>query len=274
MDQRWFEDIMSQTFHEDICFNPSKLFLLQFLMLSNSVEKKYMVKDFQRYLYRIYSDNPDVAIKHPSYIIRNIQKYGVSDLCDLATDTLDSWKRDAQNSVLHSNEKAIVLDIDLQDIEDTVLSTKRLCKMLFKKLYKCIPPEVDDIKGEVITQDDHDIQRFGQGPFRRRVLEDMQYCPICEEIATEKLVCVHIYEKTQGASTAELCDKDNGLIFCIEHAKQFFDRKFVIDELGFIKNIDSKDVEEGAHLSFAIRSGKRKEYLQKRRLADESSFRK
>ena len=265
MDQKWFEDIMNQKHHEDICFNPSKLILLQFLFYTDEIKTVYKVRDFQEHMYRVYSDNVEVAKKHPSYIVRNLQSYGVQDLEEHARDTLESWVRDSKNATLKVGEKVMALQVDVTDANDIIRSSKRLGNMLYKKIFKGTMPEIKQLE-EVLELDDRNINTFGKSSYKKRVLEDIQYCPICEEIKSDNLVCVHILEKSMGASKEQLLDKANGLIMCESHAKQFINQQFYFDELGFAHNISDSDVQEGVHLSFAIRSMERKKYLSQRLL--------
>lgn len=255
---------MSQKYHEDICFNPSKLILLAFICRMEKIEDKYKIADFQEYMYRVYADNPDIAQKHPSYLIRNISSYGVKDLEELSSDTLESWCRDATNDILKKGEKYFFLDVDYSDGEDIAKNTIRLCKMMYKKVFQGQMPEIKDSSVVISESDDMDIDYFGTGPYKDRVLEDFQYCPICEEIDTKKLYCVHIVSKAMNASIDDLVDKANGLLFCKNHAQMFNDNEFYFDEMGFVHNVSGADIMKGMHLSFAIRTSKRKKYLKKR----------
>lgn len=263
MDQRWFEDIMSQTFNEDICFNPSKLLLLQFIAKGETIQKTYNRIEFQEYLYRVYIDNPDIASKHPNYIIRNLGRYGTKDLYEHVSDIFESWVRDSKNGVLRSSEHYFWLQVDLDDATDIAKNTNRLCKMLYKKLFRGEIPDAKSIT-EILEQDDTDVDIFGKGLFRNRILEDIQYCPICEDINLSNLHCVHILEKRMGATNEELTNKANGLLFCKKHAEDFIKRKFCIDEMGFARDLNGSDIEPGMHLSFSVRNAERKQFLKKR----------
>ena len=264
MDQKWFEDMMSQTYNEDICFNPSKLFLLQYMSQNGTIADRYKISDFQRYLYRIYSDNPEVAGKHPSYIIRKIHTYGVNDLEEMAVDTLSMWVRDAKNGVLKCGSKFFALDIKRDEAEEIAQNTMRFAAMMYQRKFGGKLPDISlDWNKEELCQD-HNLDAFGKGKFLHRVLEDIQYCPICEQIGEGNLYCTHIFEKDMGASADELQDQNNGLVFCKKHAQQYIDNRFYFDEMGFAKDIDASDVEAGMHLSFSVRNSGRKNYILKR----------
>lgn len=264
MDQKWFEDMMSQTYNEDICFNPSKLFLMQYISENGTIAERYKIHDFQRYLYRIYSDNPEVASKHPSYIIRKIHTYGVNDLEEMAIDTISMWIRDAKNGVLKCGSKFFALGIKREEAVDIAQNTKRFATMMYQRKFGGEIPNISSDWDDEELFLDHNLEVFGKGKFLRRVLEDIQYCPICEQIGEENIYCAHIFEKGMGATLEELQDQNNGLVFCKTHAQQYIDNKFFFDEMGFAKDIKGSDVEVGMHLSFSIRNSDRKKYLARR----------
>ncbi len=254
--------MMSQTYNEDVCFNPSKLLLLQFIAKEGIIADYYLIRDFQRYLYRVYSDNPDVASKHPSYVVRKIHTYGVDDLEELANDTLTLWVRDSSNNVLRVGKRKFSLDFEFdEDREDIAKNTFRFAKMMYQRVFKGDIPDVVDVWDEKILKNDHDIDLFGKSHYKYRVLEDLQYCPICEQIGEDNLFAVHILEARMGAKDNMLFDQNNGLVFCQKHALQYINNAFYYDELGFAHNIKESDVEPGMHLSFSVRNSSRKEYL-------------
>lgn len=263
MNSLWFEDIMNQSFHEDISYNPTKLLIVYYLVKDGSIHEKYSMLSVMEYVYQTYIDNVAVAQKHSSYLIRNIKRYGVSDIKDTVLDALLSWTKDAKNNILNYNEKYIWIDLKTPDNE-LAADTKKLCKMLYKKYYREIIPEPSDVLSEIHNLDDHDLLRFGQGLYRNRVLEDMQYCPLCESIELDNLYCVHILENSMGASEEDMCNKNNGLLFCKKHAESYLARRFYFDDLGFVHEVEKCDIEKGMHLSFNIRNAERKKYLQKR----------
>ena len=94
--------------------------------------------------------------------------------------------------------------------------------MLFKKYYHRSIPEPLDVLAEIRGIDDHNLQAFGQGVYRNRILEDMQYCPLCESIDLSDLYCVHIFENSMGASEEDMCDKNNGILLCKRHAESIY----------------------------------------------------
>ena len=252
---------MSQTYNEDICYNPSKLLLVKFLSENVCKSLLYKKREFQEYLYRVYIDNPSIAQRHPSYIVRNIEKYGVVDLLDLVDDTLESWCRDAKNATIKVGQSNFAIQVQSNDVEDIAKNLSRLSSMLYKKVYG---ENIPVISSDIPDENDQDMDSFGKGIFRNRVLEDIQYCPICEDINSENLVVVHIVENNMGVSNEEKMNKSNGLIFCRKHAQDYLENRFYFDELGFVHNVASDDVEEGMHLSFSIRTKDRKMFLKKR----------
>lgn len=264
MNQMWFEDMMKQTFNEDICFNPTKLLILDFISYNNEIKSAYSLKELIEYVYEVYIDNPKIAEQHPSYMIRKIETYGVNDIRIVVEDALGAWIRDAINDILSFSDNYLYLKLDENDRDDIGKNTQRLCKMLYKKHFKGDIPRPRDLLTEIVGLDDKNIELFGKSIYRNRVLEDMQYCPICENTEIENLVVVHILNDSMGADETERTDKNNGLIFCKKHADAYNNREIEFNELGFVSKDEVDDVEFGMHLSFAIRNKNRKYYLKKR----------
>lgn len=260
----WFEDMMKQTFNEDICFNPTKLIILDYLSKEDSVKSNYKIKDIAKYVYEVYIDNPDISNLHPSYVIRKLGTYGLNDVIGIIEDALESWTRDAINNVLSYSNNYVFLEIDENDKDDIGRNTQRLCKMLYKKYFGGVVPKPMNIYEEITGMDDKDIEVFGKSVFRNRVFEDMQYCPICEEIETENLVAVHIVDSSMEINQEEFVDKYNGLLFCKKHAMEYISHKFEFNDLGFVCGGDLASTEHGMHLSFEVRKGDRKKYLTRR----------
>lgn len=264
MNQLWFEDMMKQTFNEEICFNPTKLIILDYISNNDSLKTVYLLKDIIEYVFETYIDNPDIAEQHPSYIVRKIGTYGIKDINDIVKDALTSWERDATNNILSFSDNYLYLNMDEKEFEEVGKNTQLLCKMLYKKHFKDDIPKPKVLLPEITDMDDKEIEIFGKSLYRNRVLEDIQYCPICEETDINKLVVVHIVNKSMGADQDEILDKNNGLIFCKKHAMAYNQNKIEFNELGFVSKDEVDDVEFGMHLSFAIRNKKRKEFLKKR----------
>ena len=268
MNQMWFEDMMKQKFNEDICFNPTKLIILDYLSSGNAIHCTYKMKNIEEYVYEVFIDNPQIAKLHPSYIIRKLGTYGLGDIKGIVNDTLESWVRDAENGILTFTESYIYLDLDENDGEDIAKNTQKLCKMLYRKYFSGEIPKKENIFS-IIGTDDKDIEEFGKSVFRNRVFEDMQYCPICEEVKNENLVAVHIVDKSMGINDDEFVDKNNGLLFCKKHASAFVNHQIEFNELGFVTKLEENSNGKGLHLSFAIRNAKRKKYLQRRLISNE-----
>ena len=114
-----------------------------------------------------------------------------------------------------------------------------------------------------LCREDDNLQIFGKSIYRNRVFEDMQYCPLCEEVDTEQLQVVHIVPARYCLSDEEIFDKNNGLIMCREHAIDYLQGKFHFLENGFVKNINSDIVSEKMHLAISVKTRKRREFLEK-----------
>ena len=259
MDKRWIQDIMSQQFTVGTFVNPIRLMMVTCLVqkpISNRISR-YSVLE---YVYRTFSDHIEIAERNPNIMIRNIYNYGLADISASLDEALFDWCADAPNHVLSYDKRWIYLDVDSED--DTIeKSTMQVVQMLYKKYFKMpvlMPLEIEDAD----VEDDKDLEKFGKGIFKRRVLEDMQYCPLCEETHQNNLYAVHIVPNVVCTEPEQKMDKANGLLLCKEHAKAYINQEFYFNSAGFVAETNSEDIDCRMHLSFSILSKRRKRYLQ------------
>lgn len=259
MDKRWIQDIMSQQFTNGTFVNPTRL-IMATCIVSPPVSKRISKAVVLEYIYRTFADHPEIAERNPNVMIRNICNYGLNDIEDSLEEALYDWCADAKNNILTYDNRWIYFDVDAED-ETLEKSTMQVVQMLYKKYFKMEVLRPIDITEEDV-KNDTDLVGFGSGIFKRRVLEDIQYCPLCEETRQENLYAVHIFPNKYNTSESKV-DKENGLIFCLEHAQEYIDGRFYFSESGFIKNTMTETVDKRMHLSFAILTKKRKAYLKK-----------
>lgn len=257
MNDVWIKDIMSQKFLNS---DSSRIIMLKAMIKDGIIHGAYKKSDIMEYIYRVYSDYEDLRNVHPDARIRNIKRYGIPDVKYLLDDALKIWQEYAANNVLVYDERYIYI----RDVEDSGVElaklTKQICDMLARKYFSLDIREPLELKYQ-ICEDDSDLEVFGTSLFRNRVFEDIQYCPLCEEIDTEKLRVVHILPARLCSSTDELIDKNNGLIFCQDHAKEYVQGCFRFEENGFVRNINSTTVNEKMHLAIQIKNRRRREYI-------------
>lgn len=252
----WIQDLMTQKFLDtDIT-----RIIMVYALLERNLPKQVCKVEIVEFIYRVYIENQELSEKHPDIRIRNIKRYGIYDIKYILDKALKEWMNNSKNKSLLYDDRYIYLAFDSE--EKIIDKTKKIVNMLAKKYSPC-PFDMPKILNPEDAKDDTDLLRFGKGPFRNRVFEDMQYCPLCEEIDIDNLYAVHILP-SEYCNSDELIDKNNGLILCEDHAKEYIKGNFYFDERGFVKNNDSNLIVSGMHLSLAIKTKKRLLYIKKR----------
>lgn len=171
MDKQWIQDIMSQQFTVGTFVNPIRLIMATCLVqspISNRISR-YLVLE---YIYRTFADHKEIAERNPNIMIRNIQNYGLTDIATSLDEALYDWCVDAPNHVLSYDKRWIYLDIDSTD-STIEKSAMQVIQMLYKKYFKLPvlrPMELEDAD----VEKDRDLESFGKGIFKRRVLEDIR----------------------------------------------------------------------------------------------------
>ncbi|MDD3138808.1 MAG: hypothetical protein PHX08_07535 [Lachnospiraceae bacterium] len=261
MDKQWIQDIMSQKFTNGTFVNPTRLIMLTAFLRGETISNRYLRSEVLEFVYRTYIDNLEIARRNSNLMVRNIGKYGLSDISGVLDEALYDWKSDAVNSVLGYDSKWIYLDIDPENLNLVTASTSVL-KMLYSKYFKISILEPKELMEDDISND-MDLNMFGKGLFRNRVLEDMQYCPLCEETNLDNLFAVHIIPNNLCDSIEERKDKANGILLCREHAEAYISKQFVFSAMGFVEDVKTDKVNTKMHLSFAVKTQKRKKMLDK-----------
>lgn len=252
---------MNQQFTVGTFTNPSRLIMITFFIKNGSLNNRYRRLDVLEFIYRTYIDNPEVASRNSNIMIRNIGKYGLSDISGVLEEALYEWKADAPNDILSYDSKWIYLDVDITE-QGLVSSIKTVINMLYKKYFKCDILFPQELSYDILSKDTN-LDEFGKSVYRNRVLEDMQYCPLCEETLLSNLFAVHIVPSNKCKDSEDLSTKDNGILMCREHAEAYLSGEFSFNDLGFVCNCSSSVANEKMHLSFAIRSSGRKKYLSR-----------
>ena len=259
MDKEWIQDIMSQQFAVGTFLNPIRLIIATYLVqnpISNRVSKSSTLE----YVYRTFADHKEIADRNPNIMIRNIQNYGLSDISASLDEALYDWCADAKNHTISYDNRWIYFDVDVNDAS-IQKSTMQVIQMLYKKYFKSPVLTPIEIKDEEI-EDDMNLEEFGTGIFKRRVLEDMQYCPLCEETRQDNLYAVHIVPNNRIVDVEQKTDKANGILLCKEHAKAYINEEFYFNSAGFVECLKCTDLDRRMHLSFSILNKKRKKYLR------------
>lgn len=260
MNKKFIQDIMSQKFTVGTFANPTRLILLSFFLEGPELLQVYKRQSALEYIFQAYIDNPEIANRNPNVMIRNIGKYGLRDISPVLEEALFEWKSDAQNDLLSYDDNWIYLGwaVEEETLRNLVLTVQN---MLYRKYFK-ISPIIPKVIHEEEVLADTDLDIFGKSIYRNRVLEDIQYCPLCEETLLSNLFAVHIISSSKGAKGEDLCTKYNGLLFCREHAEAFIKGEFSFNASGFVCKCTTNAANEKMHLSFNICSPSRKKYLK------------
>lgn len=258
--KEFIEDAMSQVFLiSNGYYNPTRIVLL-FSIIEGKIDDKNRINknDIIEYLYRYYIVNKEIASHNPNLSIRTIPKYGINDFNEILNQELKDWDENSKNHVLKYDNEYIYIDFVVN--ESSTNNIRIIGNMLMEKYFnkKFIPPF--ELK-ESELYDDKNLELFGKSNFLYLALEDIQYCPLCEETSIENLYAVHIVP-SEYCLPNELADKNNSMIFCREHANDYLNNKFYFDNRGFIKNVSSSIVNNKMHLDLSIRR-KKQEYLIK-----------
>lgn len=259
----WYQEIMTQKFSAFPNKNLIKLIIVYSLLNNGKLNGKTLKNETLEYIYRFYIDNTEEAKYNPSLLIRNIHKYGLDDIIPVLDEALFSWKDDFPDGCLNYDKNYIYLDIENVDSDPTLFTmTKKILDMLYTKYAK----EEFDYNPNFNNDSDFnsdDLSIFGSSRFRNRCLEDIQYCPLCEESDLSKLLAVRILDKSK-CSNGDLTDKNNGIILCENHAKLYKEKKFKFNARGYLIINENNDLlDYRMHLSQKVLNEKRREYIIK-----------
>ena len=255
--KKWIQDIMQQKFLDS---DLTRLIMLNFFVKDDTLKTKYLKYDLLTYIYRTYMDNDSLSSINPSIKVKNIRKFGVTDFKDILDKALFEWDKYASNTTLQYDDLYLYIVIDASDGATIVNNTKKVIKMLNRKYFSITIESPKEITESDIYNDNKN-GLFYSGLFKDRVLEDIQYCPLCEETDLTKLCAVHILPM-DSCNSSEIIDKNNGILLCEEHAKEYIAGKFKLDDNGYVINNCSSIVNEKMHLNIQVKKSK-KYYLKK-----------
>lgn len=258
----FYQDIMTQNFSVGTFYNPTRYMILYAMLNLGNFKRQYQISSIADLVFNAYVDNPIIAVRHPKIEIQKSPKFGSNVMIGEIYAALYEWTHDAYNGVLTYDLNNIYLDID----EDNLISdyVKKILQVLFEKNFKCQFKGIDDMR-EIVRMNDTDLMQFGQSVFKFRVMADMQYCVLCDDVDINDLYAVHILETKYCDGEAEKIDKNNGLLMCKKHAEEYNQGKFCFNERGKVINISSVENMEGMRLSNIVLLP-RKNYLKRKLL--------
>ena len=259
MNDKWYKDIMIQKYQCDNFYDPTKLFIILSFTENNILKEKYTIKEIAKYVYRYYISNMEIAKHNFNIIVRNINKYGIEDLMPTIISSINEWIREQKNDSIILFDNYIKLNLESYDFE-TLKLTRTIAKTLFQKYYKTQLNELTDYS-QALLLNDYDLNTFGKSILKQLIFEDIQYCPLSEEINTNNLYVIHLFSKEDGANDLEFLNKDNLMLLSKDMANDYINKKFYFDEFGRVINISSQNVNNKMRLSINLMTNERKNFI-------------
>lgn len=116
---------------------------------------------------------------------------------------------------------------------------------------------------EVKLIDDRDIDLFGKSSIKKLIFEELQYCPLCENIVYDDLYVTHILFNDETQDDNDSINPNNLLLMCRDEWIDYEKGLFVFDEFGKVVNKGSMLVNNRMRLSQRLLNSERKAYIIK-----------
>ena len=150
MNDNWYKDIMIQRFQLDTYYDPTKLFLALSLTETGVLKEKYKIDDICRYIRRLYVANPDVAKANVNVSIRNVTKYGISDLKPTVLMSIRMWEKEQQFNSISHDDHFLYLTVDMSEVDYISSVGLRALLSFQKQLSSKGEVKIVNIKPEVL----------------------------------------------------------------------------------------------------------------------------
>lgn len=261
MNEHFYQDIMVQTYRNDNYSDPTKLFIILSLTAEKKLKPVYSLYEIAKYVYRLYISNLSLTNNNFNIVIRNIEKYGISDIVPIVYLVCTQWIREQKNDSLKVTNENLYVRLD--DYSDQSLNVIRtICNALLQKYYKCSINEMFSYE-EVKLIDDRDIDLFGKSSIKKLIFEELQYCPLCENIVYDDLYVTHILFNDETQDDNDSINPNNLLLMCRDEWIDYEKGLFVFDEFGKVVNKGSMLVNNRMRLSQRLLNSERKAYIIK-----------
>lgn len=224
----WHEELLSQTFPHTENVDITKLLIIYYILEYNSFNVLIKKEDINKYIYRFYIDNPELALKHPNSIVKNIYKYGVEHIEFLLDNALYSWENDFNDGALQKVDNNVILKIDSNDYNLIHSSTKKIANFLFKK-YTSLTFNYQSTLAELSEMKENDLFKINESRMKNRVLETHQFCVLCDSISYNDFKIVPLNKNIKDYSNSY-----NYVIVCNTHYHLYDQKYYDFDDRGKI----------------------------------------
>lgn len=264
--QKWINEVMSQNVDASIGQDYTRL-ALNFLFIKDDIFKnKIYLRRIAEFIYRFYIDNANLAEVNPSPLIKNIKHYKPDDLYNYCYEQLLIWKKD-KKSLLSCNKEYAEISYEYETDNNNEFKNKYkfVTKMMFIKFLKREIWYDDDIESKI--DENFNINQYlsymKDSRERNRMFEEINYCPLCEETDEKSLNAIHIVEYNKCGKD-ELVNKNNMLLLCDEHCKEYLENKFKFLNNGYIKILEPNlNLDKRMHLGIELLNSDRKKYIER-----------
>lgn len=209
--------------------------------------QRYNIYDYACYLYRFYSDEKEMRMKHYNKMINEIGHYTPNDFVAYAKSVLEHISVSTGLIILGSSEFVLANCPDDVEKYKTVINGViiTLVSKYMGKNYCSYEESIseDEMQGNIVYSPETRVFN--------RAIENINYCFICDEYHKQNLRAIQLRDKHNF-------DVNNYLVLCDKHAKMFQEKRLIIKKNGY-PYIDG--IREYQHLEISLLK-KLRTYLQ------------
>lgn len=240
----WIAEIMSIKIPNAKYKDFSKLLLVFYLADNHKINSFIKFRDYSVFLYRFYSDNPNIANCNPNTVIRNINRYNLKDIYEITRNII------SQNVVSYKWSCIKVFrdwfSVELDDFNDaSYKDIKMIWNMIYKQSTWNTYDYTEDIH-EFYEIDKYDIEKINKTRVINRVFEKINYCVCCD--SDEDLKVINISNDMKY-----LHNPENYVTVCKKHYDLFMNWFYNFGENGKINILkNSSELNKNMHISNSL----------------------
>ena len=243
-------ELMKQDFNDVNGKNYVKAIFMIFLK-SHNYEIDTDISEVAKFIYRFYIDQPDIASKSSSLIIRGLRNYNYFDIVPYLNEILESWVKQGSGVISYDGTRVktnVDTKLDASQVEILNSVTNAVFEQHFNDIIKYDP----NIDNELTQAQEYyragDLNKYleelNKSRFRNRAFEKINYCACCDDANYSNLKALHINPEVS------FCDPDNSIVLCDDHANLYLQKYFRFYRNGKIDIIkDNEILDKRMHLS-------------------------